>query len=292
MVLKTEHFFKNRVLNSRIVILFAITFSVLIMGVLGVIVLNYNSLGKTLKENISFNLVLNEDISELEIQQLIKSFSLLEEVKSVSFISKSESSKNLIDELGENFVEVLGENPLPNVIELRFHSSFLVTTTPITQKKRFLLYDEVDDVVYDENLLVLIENNFNRVGLVLFIIAVLFFLLAFSLINSNIRLTIYSKRFSIKTMQMVGATKRFIQKPFLFSNIQYTIIACLFGNILLVLFLYFANIQLPELETLIVLEELGLLILGTTLINILISVFSTWICVRKYLNLNTEDLYK
>jgi len=292
MVLKTEHFFKNRVLNSRIVILFAITFSVLIMGVLGVIVLNYNSLGKTLKENISFNLVLNEDIPELEIQQLIKSFSLLEDVKSVSFISKSESSKNLTDELGENFVKVLGENPLPNIIELRFHSSFLDKTTPITQKKRFLLYDEVDEVVYDETLLILIENNFNRTGLVLFVIAILFFLLAFSLINSNIRLTIYSKRFSIKTMQLVGATKRFIQKPFLISNIQYTIIACLLGNSLLVLLLHLVNIQLPELEKLISLKDLGLLMLGITLINILISLFSTWICVRKYLNLNTEDLYK
>ena len=125
MSLKTENFFKNRVLNSKISIVFACTFSVLIMGVLGVIAINYNSLENTLKENIGFNLILNDTVEELETQQLIKSLSLLQNVKSVHFVSNSDAAKNLMNNLGENFLQVLDNNPLPNIIEIKFFAEFI-----------------------------------------------------------------------------------------------------------------------------------------------------------------------
>ena len=292
MSLKTESFFKTRVINSRISIFFATTFSVLIMGILGLISINYNSLGSNLKENVSFNLIINDSVEEMQIQQLIKSLSLMPGIKSVDFISKEESANLLAHNLGQDFLQVLGHNPLSHIIEVRFVSDYLIRINPKNQINEFVNYSEVDDVIYDENLISLLEKNFTRIGGLLLCLAVFFFLIAFALINSNIRLTIYAKRFNIKTMQLVGATKRFIQRPFLISNLKSTILACVFGNVILIALLSLAIEQVPDINNLFSLNQLIYLIIITSLINLFISVFSTWIFVRKYLNLNTEDLYK
>ena len=292
MSLKTESFFKTRVINSRISIFFATTFSVLIMGILGLVSINYNSLGIHLKENISFNLIISDSIDEMQIQQLIKSLSLMPSVKSVDFISKEESANLLADNLGQDFLQVLGDNPLSNIIEVRFLADYLMRTNTKTQINEFINYSEVDDVIYDENLIDLLEKNFTRIGFLLLCLALFFFIIAFVLINSNIRLTIYAKRFNIKTMQLVGATKSFIQKPFLISNLKSSILACLFGNIILIVLLSLFVEEFPEINNLFSIHQLIYLIVITSGINLLISIFSTWVFVRKYLNLNTDDLYK
>ena len=292
MSLKTENFFKIRVINSRISIFLATTFSVLIMGVLGLVAINYNTLETNLKENVSFNLIIEESVEEIQIQQLIKSLILMPNVKSVDFISKEESANLLANNLGQDFLKVLGSNPLSNIIEVRFFSDFLIRTNSQSQINEFMYYSEVKEVIYDENLIALLEKNFTRLGVLLLFMAILFFIIAFALINSNIRLTIYSKRFNIKTMQLVGATKKFIQKPFLISNLKSTILACLVGNLILMVFLSLAIDKFPELKNMFSIYQLIYLIFAICGINILISFFSTWIFVRKYLNLNTEDLYK
>ena len=292
MGLKTENFFKSRVLNSKISIIIATTCSVLIMGILGLIAINYNSLENTLKENVSFNLIINNSVEELEAQQLIKSISLLENIKSVNFVSKDESAKNLINNLGENFLELLEENPLSDIIEVKFFADFINTFNQLEQKKSFLLYDEIDDVLYDGNIISLLENNFQKLSIILLFIALLFFFIAFVLINSNIRLTIYAKRFNIKTMQLVGATKKFIQTPFLISNLKSSMLACFLGNFILTICIFLMLNKIPELQKFITLRQITLLIIITSLINLAISFFSTWFCVRKYLNLKTEELYK
>ena len=292
MSLKTENFFKIRVINSRISIFLATTFSVLIMGVLGLVAINYNTLETNLKENVSFNLIIEESIEEMQIQQLIKSLILMPNVKSVDFISREESANLLANNLGQDFLKVLGSNPLSNIIEVRLFSDFLIQTNSQSQINEFMYYSEVKEVIYDENLIALLEKNFTRLGVLLLFMAILFFIIAFALINSNIRLTIYSKRFNIKTMQLVGATKKFIQKPFLISNLKSTILACLAGNLVLMVFLSLAIDKFPELKNMFSIYQLIYLIFAICGINLLISFFSTWIFVRKYLNLNTEDLYK
>ena len=292
MSLKTENFFKIRVINSRISVFLATTFSVLIMGVLGLVAINYNTLETNLKENVSFNLIIEESVEEIQIQQLIKSLILMPNVKSVDFISKEESANLLANNLGQDFLKVLGSNPLSNIIEVRFFSDFLIRTNSQSQINEFMYYSEVKEVIYDENLIALLEKNFTRLGVLLLFMAILFFIIAFALINSNIRLTIYSKRFNIKTMQLVGATKKFIQKPFLISNLKSTILACLVGNLVLIFFLSLAIDKFPELKNMFSIYQLIYLIFAICGINLLISFFSTWIFVRKYLNLNTEDLYK
>ena len=292
MTLVTENFFKLRLLNSKISVFLATTFSVLIMGLLGIIAINYNALGDTLKENISFNLFLNDNLQELETQQLIKSLSLVSGIKSVTFISKTESAQILKDNIGEDFLEIIGENPLKNIIEIKYFASYLTKFNSKDKIKQFMSYDEIDDVLYDQDIIFLLENNLKKIGIFFLIISVFFFLIAFILINSNIRLTIYSKRFIIKTMQLVGATKRFIQKPFLVNNIFLSVLACFVGNLILILVLILLIDKIPEMKSFISLNQLIYLTIITSFLNLGISFFSTLICVRKYLNLKTDDLYK
>ena len=292
MTLVTENFFKHRLLNSKISVFLATTFSVLIMGLLGIIAINYNALGDTLKENISFNLFLNDNLQELETQQLIKSLSLVSGIKSVTFISKTESAQILKDNIGEDFLEIIGENPLKNIIEIKYFASYLTKFNSKDKIKQFMSYDEIDDVLYDQDIIFLLENNLKKIGIFFLIISVFFFLIAFILINSNIRLTIYSKRFIIKTMQLVGATKRFIQKPFLVNNIFLSVLACFVGNLILILVLILLIDKIPEMKSFISLNQLIYLTIITSFLNLGISFFSTLICVRKYLNLKTDDLYK
>lgn len=293
MNLKTENFFKSRVLNSKISIFLATTFSVLIMGVLGLVSINYNVFSNTLKENISFNLVIDDDAQELEIQQLIKSLNLLNPIKSVHYISKEQAAQNLQNTIGEDFIDVLGENPLSNMIEVKFFSNHITNLNLEEQKNTFLLYEEIADVFYDTSILSLLTSEkFKKIELILLCIAVLFFIIAFILINSNIRLTIYSKRFLLKTMQLVGATKKFIQRPFLISSLISSFAACLVGNAILVFLLTLTIREIPEVQTFISIKQLVYLIAITSSINLIISFFSTWVCVRKYLNLKTEELYK
>jgi len=292
MTLVTEKFLKSRLLNSKISVFLATTFSVLIMGLLGIIAINYNALGDTLKENISFNLLINNDVQELETQQLIKSLNLVSGVKSVNFISKKESAENLKNNIGEDFLNILGKNPLKNIIEVKYYADHLTTFNSKDKIKKFMLYDEIDDVLYDQDIVLLLEKNLNKIGGIFLIISAFFFFIAFILINSNIRLTIYSKRFIIKTMQLVGATKKFIQKPFLINNLVLSIFACIVGNMILLSLVIVLINQIPEIRNFISLHQLTYLIISISLINLGISFFSTLMCVRKYLNLKTDQLYQ
>ena len=292
MKLVTEKFFKNRLINSKISVFLATTFSVLIMGLLGIIAINYNAISDTLKENISFNLFISNDVQELETQQLIKSLSLIHGVKSVTFISKTESAKSLTENIGEDFLDILGENPLKNIIEIKYYASYLINFNSQEKIQEFLSYQEIDDVLYDQDIIFLLERSLKKTGFFLLVISLFFFLIAFILINSNIRLTIYSKRFTIKTMQLVGATKEFIQKPFLVTNLLLSFFACLGGSIILIIILTLFFNKIPELKNFISISQLIYLILITSILNISISMFSTLFFVRKYLNLKTGDLYK
>ena len=292
MNLLIENFLKTQLLNSKIWVFLATTFSVLIMALLGIIAVNYNNVESILKENIGFNLILNDSLEELETQRLIKSISLIDGIKSVTYISKLESAQNLSETLGEEFLSVLPKNPLKNIIEIKYYSDYISDFSIKETIKNYTRYDEIDNVFYDEEIIFLIEKNLKKFGLIFIIIAGIFFLVAFILINSNIRLEIYSKRFVIKTMQLVGATKSFIQKPFIVKNLISSLIACFFGILILVVFIIFTIDRIPEISTLITSNQLIYVLLASVILNLKISLISTWLCVRRYLNLQTDDIYR
>jgi len=187
---------------------------------------------------------------------------------------------------------VLGENPLNDIIEVAFVSSHISPANTSTLKERLLEYPEVTEIIYDSELIVLLDSIFSKIRTVLAVVAALFFFISILLINSNIQLTIYSKRFIIKTMQLVGATKRFIQSPFLKSSLNTSIIAIIIGNAGFILLIALIMNQVPELANFITTADFIYIISFTSLITIIITLLSTWLCVRKYLNLKTHELYK
>ena len=292
MALQTEKFFKNQLRFSKISIFLATIFSFLIMSVLGLFIMNANAFKKNIQEDVVINVVLSESLKENETRQLIKSLSLFPHVKSVNYVSKYAAAEQLKSELGENFLELLDSNPLNNIVEIKYVSSFVSELNLFNEKTTLMSYDQIDDVFYDQNLLALIDKSLKKLGSLILLITCLIIAIAFTLINSNIRLTIYAKRFSLKTMQLVGATKSFIQKPFLISSLLSAFWASFFGVLLLSAVFVLAENTLPSVQYFLSLNEIIYLIIGVSLVNILISFFCTWICVRNYLNLSTEDLYK
>ena len=291
MALITENFFKLRLINSKISILLATIFSVILIETLGVLAFNYKAIEDLMKESVGFNLVLEESIKELETQQLIKKIMKMPGVIDYNFIDKATAAQEITENIGEEFLVLLDYNPLNDVIEVYCKASYINTVNIAGLKKQFLNHSEITDVLYDSELIYLLDSVSRKIKLILGCASLFFCVIAYFLINSNIRLTIYSERFIIKTMQLVGATKIFIQLPFLKNSIKISLMSIFLGNFILITSLYLLNDLVPEIITHIK-ENIMYLIAVTSAITILITLFSTWICVRKYLNLKTHELYK
>tara|TARA_Y100000589_G_scaffold60895_2_gene51872 strand:+ start:14012 stop:14890 length:879 start_codon:yes stop_codon:yes gene_type:complete len=292
MALKTENFFKSQLRVSKISIFLATTFSFLLMFIIGLVIINSHALQTNLKENVVMNVVLVNSLKEKETQQLIKSLSIMSHIKSVKFISKEVAAEELKSQLGENFLELLDANPLSDIIEIKYVAEFVSASSLLNERDNLNKYYQIDEVFYDRNLLSLIDTSFNKLATFILLFSCLIIFISFNLIHSNIRLTIYSKRFLLKTMQLVGATKSFIQKPFLTSNLLSSLFASTFGVFLLSAIYFVAKDRLPSIQQFMSFNEILYLLIVVSLVNILISFLCTWFCVRNYLNLSTEDLYK
>ncbi|MBJ04596.1 MAG: hypothetical protein CMP65_01670 [Flavobacteriales bacterium] len=292
MALKTENFFKSQLRVSKISIFLATTFSFLLMFIIGLVIINSHALQTNLKENVVMNVVLVNSLKEKETQQLIKSLSIMSHIKSVKFISKEVAAEELKSQLGENFLELLDANPLSDIIEIKYVAEFVSASSLLNERDNLNKYYQIDEVFYDRNLLSLIDTSFNKLATFILLFSCLIIFISFNLIHSNIRLTIYSKRFLLKTMQLVGATKSFIQKPFLTSNLLSSLFASTFGIFLLSAIYFVAKDRLPSIQQFMSFNEILYLLIVVSLVNILISFLCTWFCVRNYLNLSTEDLYK
>ena len=294
MALITENFFKLRLINSKISILLATIFSVILMETLGLLAFNYKAIENLMKESVGFNLVLDQSTKELEIQQLIKKIMKMPGVSDYHFIDKETAAKELTENIGENFLFLIDKNPLNDVIEVYCKASYINAIHIANFKKKFLDHSEINEVLYDSELVYLLDSVSRKIKLILGCASLFFCLIAYFLINSNIRLTIYSERFIIKTMQLVGATKIFIQLPFLKNSVKISLISIILGNAILVICLFLLQDSVPEIIIHIKKNIINImyLITATSSITIFITLFSTWICVKKYLNLKTHELYK
>lgn len=229
---------------------------------------------------------------DVEMRQLEKTLQMADYTKSAVFVSSEEGAQKTKEDLGEDFIAKLdGFNPIPNSIDVRLNAKF-VTATEIQQIADDLAAKGfVQEVSYDKPLVSLLNENVKRISFWMLIVSGIFVLIAFLLINSSIRLSVYAKRFTIKTMQMVGATKGFIRKPFIMTSIKLGVIAAILALGLLAVVVYYANDVVPELEILKNYEMLGILFVGVLVFGILISLISTFFATTRYLNLKTDQLY-
>lgn len=286
-----ERYQKRRLISSYFSVVISISLVLFLLGILGILVLNTKKVADHFKEQIALTVFLKDTAKEVEIDQLEKSLALADYTKSTRFISKEDAAKQHSEEIGENFMDFLGYNPLQNSIDVFFNADY-VSETQIAEISRDLSQkDFVDDVVYDKPLIALLNDNVKRISFWILVVSGIFLFIAVLLINSSIRLSVYSKRFTIKTMQMVGATKGFIRRPFIWKSVRLGVIGAILALGGMAAVLYYVNQSFPELNLLADRNLLIVLFAAVFLIGIIISWISTFFATQRFLNLQTDELY-
>jgi len=282
---------RRRLISSYFSVVLSITLVLFLLGNLGVLIIKAKFISDKFKEKVTLTIYLDDSTKPIEIKQLKNSLSLAKYTKQAKLISKDLAADFMKTEYGEDFLDELGYNPLKNSIEVNLIAEYVTSKRLDSISEKALEKKFVEDVKYDKDLVSLMNSNVKKLTFWVLIICVIFTLIAVFLINSSIRLAIYSKRFSIKTMQMVGATKKFIRRPFLLKNIRLGILGSLLaicGNIFLV---SYVNLSFPELQLTKQPFILGCLFTGILLIGIFITWISTYIATQRFLNLKTDRLY-
>ncbi|WP_029037310.1 cell division protein FtsX [Salinimicrobium xinjiangense] len=286
-----EKYQKRRLISSYFSVVISIALVLFLLGSLGLLVLNTKKIADHFKEQIALTIYLKDTAKEVEINQLNKSLALAEYTKSTTYVTKEEAAEAHSKEIGEDFMEFLGYNPLQNSIDVYLKADYITSGEVDTIAEELMAKSFVDEVVYDKPLISLLNENVTKISFWILAISAVFTFIAVLLINSSIRLSVYSKRFIIKTMQMVGATKRFIRKPFIWKSVKLGMIGALLALIGMGIVLYYMDKSFPELA---LLNDIGLLaglFIGVFLLGIIITWLSTFFATQRFLNLKTDELY-
>jgi len=282
---------KRKLISSYFSVILSIALVLFLLGLLGLLVLNAKKVADHFREQVTLTIFLKNNAKEIERKQLEKSLAMADYVKSTIYVSKEQAAESMKAENGEDFMEFLGYNPLQNSIDVHLKADFVTSEHLEDISKEALTKNFVDDVSYDNDLVNLMNNNVKKISLWVLVLSAIFTLIAVLLINSSIRLAVYSKRFTIKTMQMVGATKRFIRRPFIWSSVRLGIIGAILSLLGMSVVLYYINKMFPELEFLSTPILIILLFISIFLLGILITWISTFFATQRFLNLNTDQLY-
>lgn len=291
MARSIDSFNKRRLLTSYFSVIVSITLVLFLMGFFSFLVLSANKLANYFKEQVTVTVLIKDDAKNADIEQLQKTLSVASFVKSVRFVSKEVAAEKFSKDIGEDFVTFIGTNPLQNTIDLSLKAEYAEPDKMREIKRELEQNSFVTEVVYDQSLVALIHENVNRIGIVTLIFSALFTFVSILLINASIRLSIYSKRFIIKTMQLVGATRSFIRRPFLWTNVRLGILSALIAIVLFYLSLLAIVKSYPEFNILMDTGTLSIVFISIITIGILISWLSTYFATQRFLNLNTNDLY-
>lgn len=282
---------KARLRGSYITLIVSVSLVLFLLGVLGLVIINARGLSDYLKESLSFSIMLREDTRDSDITMLQKDLISRPYVKSTEYVSKDEAAAKLKKDLGEDFVDFLGYNPLSPSIDVYLHAQYAKPDSVSKIEKHVMEYPFVKEIYYQESLLFLINENVRKISLFIIVISALLFLIALTIINNTIRLSVYSKRFLIRTMQLVGATKSFIRKPFLIRSAFHGLIAGILAIALLLGLIYLVEKEFVLLLAFQDLKMFYLLGAGIIVTGIFINVISTYFSVNKYLFISEDKLY-
>jgi len=258
------------------------------VGVLGMLLLNSKKVADHFKEQIAFTIYINDSAKPIEVKQLQKSLTLRKETKTARFVSKEEAAESHANDIGEDFMEFLGYNPLLSSIDVYFLSEFVSPAFLAELKENFETKSYVSEVIYDQPLLEILDENIKKITQGIIALSAVFILIAVLLINSSIRLSVYSKRLIIKTMQLVGATKRFIRRPFIWKHLQLGLLGATLASAGLGYLLYELNLRFPELALLSNPTEPALVFGIVLFMGIFITGACTFFATQRFLNLTTD----
>lgn len=288
---KFDSYQKRRLRSSYFSVVISIALVLFMVGILGLVLLKSTKVANHFKEEVAISLFLKDDVEKDQIEALRNSLMKENFTREIVFLSKEEAAKFYSKDLGEDFVSYLGTNPLKNSIDIYPKADFVSPEKIQEIASRFEKNAYVFEVSYDKPLVNLLTKNIQKISFWLLIISGFFGVIAMILINSSIRLSVYSKRFNIKTMQMVGATKSFIRKPFVWNSIRLGMLGALIALIGLASAIYFIDQRIPTLELLQDYITLSYLGGGVLIVAFFITWISTFFATQRFLNLQTDELY-
>ncbi|MDX1829503.1 MAG: permease-like cell division protein FtsX [Lutibacter sp.] len=286
-----EKYQKRRLRSSYFSVIISIALVLFLVGVLGLILIKTNSISKHFKEQVVMTIFLKNDAKNSDVDILKAELKKADYTKSIKYISKKEAAEKYSKDIGEDFMQFLGENPLKNAIDISLKSDFVTPEKMEAIEKNLLNRSLVYEISYDKPLIDLLTKNIKRLTFWMLLFSAVFTLIAVVLINSSIRLSVYSKRFTIKTMQMVGATKKFIRVPFIWKSIQLGFLGAIVAIIALIALGLYVNNLVPELNLLSDYKWFAILALFIIGLGILISWISTFFATQRFLNLQVDELY-
>lgn len=277
--------------SSYLTTVVSISLVLFLLALLGLLVLNARSLGDYVRENIGFSVILKSDTREADIIQIQRSFDASGFVKETRYITPEDAARELQEELGENFLDFLGFNPLKPSIDIKLIADYANPDSITMIEQRFMSNPQVEEVFYQESLVHLVNDNVKSISLIIVVFSSFLFFISIVLFNNTIRLLVYSKRFIIKTMQLVGATRSYIRKPFMSKGILNGLAGAFVASLLFLGVVYFAQRQVPDLVLFTTIEVVGFLLLFIFAMGILMAWLSTLFAVNKYLRSDQDVLY-
>lgn len=286
-----EKYQKRRLISSYFSVVLSIFLVLFLLGTLGLFVINSKKLSDNFKQEIPMTIFFDKEANSESVEKFGKFINEKPYINTAVFITKEQAAEQHQKDLGEDFVEHLGANPLSDSYDIRLKADYVVSDSLTKIVSELNEQSDIKSVNYDNVLVDMVNDNIKKISLYMLIISGFFCLIAVLLINSSLRLSIYSNRFIIKTMQMVGATKSFIRRPFMWRNIKLGIIGAILAIIALYFGLNYIDQKFPQFGFITDYTSMGIVFGGVLLFGILITWISTFFATQRFLNLRTDDLY-
>ncbi len=286
-----ERYQKRRLISSYFSVILSIFLVLFLLGSLGLFLINSEKISNNFRENIPMSIYFKDKATATDLAKFEESLKTAPYIKDYKFVHKDSAALDQKEVIGEDFVHFLGFNPLQNSYDIRFNGEYVEKDSIKNIELTFKENDLIEDVVYDQQLIELVNENISKITFWILVISGVFAFISFLLINSSLRLSVYAKRFIIKTMQMVGATKSFIRKPFIWTSVKLGMIGSILAIIGVIAIAYYVDSKFPSLLILEDTESLIIVCGGIFIVGIIITYISTFFATQRFLNLKSDDLY-
>ena len=286
-----EKFQKRRVITSYFSVVLSIFLVLFLLGILGLFIINSKRLSDNFKEEIAMTVFFKTEATDSVIKAFNSELKTAKFAKSFEYVSKEKAAEKHMKVIGEDFMQFLGVNPLQNSFDIHLKADYVTNEGIAKIENRLRKNDMIADIVYDKQLVTLVNDNIKNISMWILIVSCVFALVSVLLINSSLRLSIYANRFIIKTMQMVGATKSFIRKPFIQRSVYLGLIGSALAIVALIGVLIYIQTTFPNLGILEDKLAIAIVLVGVLVLGVVITWISTFFATQRFLNLRTDDLY-
>ena len=282
---------KNKIKSSSTSIVISMSLVLFVLGILGFLLLNANRLSNHVKQNIGFSVMIKEGVKDVDIMQLQKLIDSKAYSLETDWVSKEDAATELQEQLGEDFISFLGYNPLLESIDIKLKATYANPDSLLVLQEELTKNDLIHEVFYQKDLVEKISENMRKMSIFLLSFCFLLFIISFTLINNTIRLSVYSKRFLIRTMKLVGATNKFIKGPFLSDSIYNGVYSSLVTICMLLVVFQLLQSDMPDFLNIQDLKSMGIIFASIFVAGILFTWLSTFFALRKYLKIKESEIY-